>query len=137
MATFGPWTAGKFVLGGTDLSDHVRSATLSYGAEAVDVTAHQDLTRINKGGLKTWALTLEMNQDFAASKVHATLFSLVGSSLSIALRASTLPAGATNPHFTGTGMLESYPPFGGEVGDNLTTEISIVSAGTLAASTST
>jgi hypothetical protein len=39
--------------------------------------------------------------------------------------------GATNPNWTGTGILETYPPLGNSVGDLSTTTATFQSAGTL------
>jgi hypothetical protein len=44
--------------------------------------------------------------------------------------------GADNPNFTGNGLISSYPPIGGSVGDLAATTVSIVAAGTLSRATS-
>ena len=119
-----------------DLSDHVQSVTINYGAEMQDETAMSDDTRINKGGLKTWSMDIQFKQDHAASEVDATLFSLVGTTFTVAVRPTSSAVGSTNPSFTGTGCLESYNPVGGSVGDLATTSVTIQSAGTLSRSTS-
>lgn len=123
-------------INGVDLSDHVRSVTLNYSAELVDETAMGDTTRKRKGGLKDWSLDVEFNQDFAASEVDVTLFTLVGSTFTVIVRADNSDGvSSTNPNYTGTGILESYPPITGGVGDLHTTSITIQSAGTLSRAT--
>lgn len=104
-------------IGGTDLSDHVRQVTLEYSAELQDITAMGDDTRNRLGGLKDWSISVEFNQDYAASEVDATLFSIVGASSAIVLRPDAGAVSATNPEFTGNAILESYQPMGGSVGD--------------------
>ena len=121
---------------GTDLSDHVRSVTLNYSAEMQDQTAMGDDTRESIGGLKQWSMDVEFNQDYAASEVDATMFGIVGTTVAIILRPDTGAVSATNPQFTGNGVIESYPPIGGAVGDVHTTSVTIQSAGTLARATS-
>lgn len=130
MAEF-VYTNAFLSIGGTDLSDHVRQATLEYNAEMQDKTAMGDLTRTRLGGLKDWTLTLNFNQDFAASNVDATLFPLVGTSVAIILRPDAGVVSATNPNFTGNAILESYAPLGGNVGDMAETPVSFQADGTL------
>ena len=114
-----------------DISDHVKSATLNYAAEMQDNTAMGDDTKSSFGGLKTWSLEVEIKQDFAASDIDSILFPLVGTAFTVALRPTSAVVSATNPSYTGTGILESYPPLGGSVGDLATTSITIQCAGTL------
>ena len=64
-----------------DLSDHCSKATCEDNRDEVDVTAfsaggYKMMTK----GLGEASITLDFFQDFAASKVHATLQPLIGSS---------------------------------------------------------
>lgn len=119
-----------------DLSDHVLSVSIPYAAEMIDETAMGDGTRKNLGGLKTWSVDVEFKQDYAASKVDATLFSIVGTAVPIVIRpVKSTVVGATNPNYTGTGVLESYTPIGGGVGELLKTSVTFQSAGTLTRAT--
>lgn len=136
MAAFGPWKAAFLTIDGTSLASLLKSATLDYGANAVDITANQDLTQINAGGILNWSLVLEFNQDFSASGVHDTLFAGVGTTMALVLRPTTAAVGATNRNLSGTGILESYTAWDGSHGDNLVAKASFVSAGTLTSSTS-
>lgn len=124
-------------INGVDLSAHVRSVTLNYQAELQDSTTMGDTTRERLGGLKDWSIEVEFNQDYAASQVDATLFSLVGSTFTVIVRpVEGTAVGATNPNYTGTGILESYSPVGGAIGELLMTRISIQAAGALSRATS-
>lgn len=117
---------------GTDLSANVKSVTLDYSAEALDVTAMGDTTHIRLGGLKDWSASVEFHQDYAASSVDATLFPLVGSTGTLIIRPDNSDGvGATNPNFTGTALLESYNPVGGGVGELAAASASFQAAGTL------
>lgn len=138
MAAIGAWTKGYLKLGGVDLTDHTLGFALTQGAEEIDMTTFGDATRQYGAGYKNWALTAEMDQDFAAASVHATLSTLLGSTLAVVARwHSTLAVGSTNPNFTGGGVLLEYPPLDGSPGERLTVNISIRGNGTLSASTST
>lgn len=114
-----------------DLSDHIRSITVDYGAELQDDTAMGDDTRSVKGGLKTWSFTVEWLQDFGTSEVDATLFPLVGTAVALVGKPTSDAKSATNPEFTGTGVLGSYNPLGGGVGDMATANTVFTNAGTL------
>ena len=129
-------TDASVTLNSVDLSDHVKSVTINYSADMQEDTAMGDDTHTMLGGLKNWSVDLEFNQDYAANEVDATLFSLVGSTFTVAIKPTSGSVSATNPNFNGTGILESYNPLSGSVGDIATTSITIQSAGTLSRSTS-
>ena len=113
-----------------DLSDHVRSVSIDYKPEMLDDTAMGMDTKSNKGGLKDWSMSVEFNQDYAASSVDATLFPLVGSTFTVIVRADkTSGVSTTNPNFTATGIIPSYSPINGAVGELAKTSVSILPAG--------
>lgn len=136
MTAFGPWKAAFLTIDGTTFSSLMRSLTIDYGADAVDVTANLDLTRVNAGGIKSWSAVIEFNQDFTASGLDATLFAGVGTTMALVLRPTTAAVGATNRNLSGTAILESYTPWDGSHGDNLVAKASFVSAGALTSTTS-
>lgn len=122
-----------------DLSSYVRSVTLSYEAETGDDTAMGDDTRSNLAGLKNWSAEVEFNQDYSSSAVDDTLFAKVGTTGTFKVRPKSTAVATDNPEFSGTGVLTSYPPLGGTVGDVHTTSASFVPGGsspTLTRSTS-
>ena len=110
---------GFLSVGGTDLSDHVRQITLDTGRETVDPTAMGSNTRKTKASLKTWTVTIEFNQDYAASEVDeelSTIYDTDSAEAALVMRPDTGVKSATNPEWTGTGVLTSYTPMGGAVG---------------------
>jgi hypothetical protein len=130
------FTNASVVLNSVDLSDHVKSVTLNYSAAMLDDTAMGDTTKKNKGGLKDWSLNVEFKQDYAAASVDATLFPLVGSTFTVAVKPVNTATSATNPQYSGTGILESYPPIAGGVGNLAAASVTIQAAGTLSRATS-
>lgn len=122
-------------IGGVDLSDHVRQLSISYEAEIQDITAMADNSRARIGGLKNWSVDVEFNQDFAAAKVDATLFALVGTSVALVMRPDAGVVAATNPQFSGSAILASYPPLSGSVGDVHTASVSFQGNGDLTRAT--
>jgi len=133
MAAF-VFTNGFITIATTDLSDHLRSCSIDYNAEAPETTAMQDVSvpvKSRLGGLVDWKVDLELNQDFAALKTHATLFTLVGTVVALVLQPVNDTEGATNPKFTGNAVLTKYNPMGGKVGDVMVTKCEFVGTGAL------
>lgn len=116
-------------INGVDLSSNLESAELTYEAEAVDDTAMGDSVRSNQGGLKVIGLTVTMHQDYAASKVDATLYSIVGTQVAVALKPVNTTTSATNPQYSTTMLVQSYQPISGTVGELSKTQIVFAPAG--------
>lgn len=136
MATF-VYTDASVVVNTVDLSDHVKSCSVNYEAEMLDDTVMGDTTRSNIAGLLNWSMDVEFLQDFASAKVDATLFALVGSaSFTVTVKPTSGSVSATNPSFSGSAVLESYPPMTGSVGDLETVSATFRSAGALTRATS-
>lgn len=124
-------------INGVDLSDHVDTVTINHSADMQECTAMGDTTRERLGGLKDWSIDVEFFQDYAASNVDATLFPLIGTTFTVIVRpVNTGGVSTTNPNYTGTGILESYNPISGAVGDALKAPITIQAAGDLSRATS-
>lgn len=124
---------------GVDLSDHVTRAVLTVDAEKIDVTAlgSTTTTRIFTPGLLNWSLEVDFQQDYAASKVDATLWPLLGSAaVSIIFRPTNAAVGATNPQFTGECMIESYPAISAQVGSLSMSTAKFAASGALSRATS-
>ena len=119
-----------------NLSQFVKTVTLSYKSEMQDDTAMGDSARSRIGSLKDYTLSIEFFQSYAASAVDATLFNIVGSVVPIEIRGSASAASATNPKYTGNAILETYQPVGGSVGDNLMAPVTMSGVGALTRATS-
>ena len=133
---------GKIVLvdafvsvGGNDISSNVSSATLTYEADAVEKTCMGDTTHLNMGGLKNWGLEIELLDDYDAAEIDSIMFPLVGTEVACIIRPDSAVVGVDNPQYTGQGVVTSYPPIGGSVGDAAGSSISIVPAGALGRAT--
>ena len=106
-----------FSVDGVDLSDRVESLTLTYESEANDAASGGDSVRPMLPGLKNWGVQVNFRQDFAAANVDATLFAKLGTNSALVIRPTVAVVSATNPQYAGTGLLTSYAPLGGAVGD--------------------
>lgn len=121
MTTF-VLTNAEITINSVILSDRCRAVSIDYSAEPQDDTTMGAGTRTQIPGLLDWTIEVEFVQDFDASEVDVTLFSLVGAAaFPILVRPDAGTISATNPEFTCNGMLESYPPLGNTVGEIATT----------------
>ena len=135
MATL-VYTNAKFEVNGVDLSANASEVGLNYASEMQDETAMGDDTRIRKGGLKDWSVDVTFHQDFAAAKVDATLFSVVGTTVCVEIRPQNICSTSINPIYSGIAIVESYNPLGGSVGALLDAPVTFQSAGTLSRASS-
>lgn len=130
MATF-VLTDASVTVDAVDLSDRVQSVTVDTGRETQDDTAMGHTARSNSAGLKTASISVTFLQDFAASEVDVTLEALydAGTEHDVVVKPTSAAVSATNPSYTLTGFIDSYPPIGGSVGDQHTTDVSWVNSG--------
>ena len=137
MATFVLYDA-SLTVAGVDLSDHVRSVTVDAGQNMADDTAMGDAFVSNTAGLATWSVSVEFLQDYASSKVDATLEPLlgIGNTAALVVKPTSGSVSSTNPSYSGTSILESYNPIGGSVGDQAMASATFQSASALTRATS-
>lgn len=136
MATF-HFRNASVTINTVDLSDHVRSVTLTHTADTLDETAMGDTFRNRIAGLQDWSLDVEFLSDFANAEIDHTLNALVGAApFAVILKADAGATSATNPKWTGNVLLESYPIIDGTVGDLAVVRVRFVGAGTLTRGTS-
>lgn len=128
-------TNASLVINSVDLSSSVKSVTLSYDADMQESTTMGAGTHTFLGGLKNWKMDVEFMQDFAASLVDATIFPIVGTAVTVALKPVNAATSATNPLYSGTGIISTYTPIGNSVGDIAMAPVTISPAGTLTRAT--
>ncbi len=135
MASFA-FTNAFVSVNAVDLSTFVRSVTLNVEAEDLEDTAMGDTFRSRIGGLKDWSVDLEFNQDFAASAVDVSIFSLLGTVVAVIVKPVNAAVAVTNPQYSGNVLVSEYNPLDGSVGDLATTSVSWPGAGALTRATS-
>ena len=122
-------------IAGTDVSDEVTDVTLTYSADVLDADRMGETAHERIGGLKDWSVSATLQQNYGNGSVDALLFSRVGSSVAVIVRADQGSASAANPQFAGNAIIESYDPVAGAVGDRQTTPITLQGNGALSRST--
>jgi len=116
-------------VGGTDLSDHVKAIEVQMNSDDVDVTAMGATSKQHAPGLRDDRIIVTFFQDFAASKVDATLNTLVGSTTgaTIIAYANGTTATSTAPSYTMVGAPYEYSPINlGAPGEASTTQVTFL-----------
>jgi hypothetical protein len=106
-------------IGAVDVSDQVRSVTLTIGYDQLEVTAMGATGRSYTKGLQSVDVTLEMFNSYGASEVEATLEDVVGDdAVTLTISPNGTTESATNPEYTITGaFLANFTPIVGTVGE--------------------
>lgn len=101
-----------------DLSSRVQSVEVTTSREDVDLTAMGAVGKARKPGIKDESITINWRQDFALTKVDATLWPIYsgGTSVTIDIKPTSSAASTSNPRLTGSVYLLEYQPIAGEVG---------------------
>ena len=106
------------VINSVDLSDHITSVEINDESADVQTTnfgSSGNVTRV--AGLKDGSITIEFQQDYAASEVDATLWAARGTVIPVTVKAVTGSVTATNPLYSGSYLVTQYKPITGKVGD--------------------
>lgn len=104
---------------GVDLTNHISSVTVNMSSEEIDVTTFADAGKRRAQGLKDHSFELNIQHDFDAASVDATLYPLydTGSDFTVRVRPFSAAASATNPEFSGQCILLDYSPLAGDAGE--------------------
>lgn len=129
------------VYNSVDLSDHVVSVELPFDIEKLDSTAMGSDTKHSAAGLKDHAIKVTFLQDYAASKVDQTIGADAATSpppsRTLVIKPDSGAVAATNPSFTATVFVASYPPITGSVGELQQADVEFaIASGDLARATS-
>ena len=118
-------TDASITINSVDLSSRTNQVTINYEKEAVESTAFGDSGRKYVAGLQNVTVDVELQQDFAASNVEATVFPLVGTSTTIVVKPTSSAVSSTNPSYTiASTYLAAHTPVNGAVGELATTSLS-------------
>jgi len=105
-------------LAAVDYSPYAKSVTFSFSAEMLEDTAMGDTTHSKKPGLQNWTLDAEFYSDFSDGGIDEILQALMGTEVAIILRpVESVVIGDANPEYRMTGLLVSWDPIGGGVGE--------------------
>ena len=97
-------------IGGVDLTGQCSSATLTRVIEALESTNMSNTARTFVGGLENSSLVVDLYNSTAASSTYASLKALVGTAVTVTVKAKDTATSATNPVHTLTGSYMSTLP---------------------------
>jgi hypothetical protein len=129
-------TDASVTLNSVDLSDHVASVTLDITADEIMTTSMGETFQSRTGGLKTGTLSIDFQQDFAASEVDATLWPLLGSTTAFVVKPTSDAVSSTNPSYSGSVLVNQHIPVANAVGELATMSVSFPTSGTITRATS-
>jgi hypothetical protein len=103
---------------GVNLSSHTSSVEVNTNSDEIDTTNFGGAGRERRHGLKDDSFVLNMQQDFDAASVDATLWPLKQDEeeFQVVVRPTSAPVSATNPEYEATCILLQYQPLSGAVG---------------------
>ena len=105
-------------IGGVDLADRITSVDLPIEVADLTTTNFDSLGWNERiGGLKDAKVSINFNQDFAASEVEATVWPLLGTLVTVVLRPTSAAVSTTNPTYTVSALVNDWKPISAKVGD--------------------
>lgn len=110
-------TNASVTVNAVDLSAYVTNVVVDRQVDPIETTSMGATGHTYTAGLKSDTITVNFNQDFALTKVNATLTGLVGTTTTIVVKVDSAAVSATNPSFTQSGFFAGYSPINGAVGD--------------------
>lgn len=132
-------TVSGTISSSTDFSDHIKQVNLAMNVAMQDFTTFGDGAFITqKPGLKGADVSIDFNQDFAASTVDAVFGAafLAGTLVYLDFKPTSSARGATNPSYVYALYVAKYPPIGQTVGDRAAVTVDFAVTGTYARLTS-
>lgn len=122
MSTFALVDA-RVEVNAVDLSAWITSVQLPIEFEALENTAMGNTARSRLAGLEDSTITLNFNDDFAASAVDATIWAARRTVVVIRVRPTSAAISATNPEYVGSYLVSQINPFGAGVGELATRSV--------------
>lgn len=122
-------------LNSSDLSNHVKSATLVVDVNTLDASAMGDAWTDNLGGMKSGTLSIELLDDYAASSIDSILWPLLGTVVTFEVRPDGAAVGTSNPKYTGS-VLINHHSVGGSIGELPMKSLSLPTTGVVTRATS-
>jgi hypothetical protein len=117
MAIFVATDFSVSINGSTALASYLTQVELKATANDVTTTAFGSTWVTRVAGLREGTLTLNFNQDYAASTVDPTLWPLLGTNATVVIRPTSSAVGTSNPAYTAVCLVTDLTPVSGQIGD--------------------
>ena len=137
MAIFVATDFSVSINGSTALNSYLTQVELKASANDITTTSFGSSWVTRVAGLKEGTLTLQFNQDYAASTVDATLWGTIGlgSNATVVIRPTSSAVGTSNPAYTAVCLVTDLTPVSGNIGDLATFSVTWPTSGTVTRAT--
>lgn len=110
-------TNASVSVGGVDLSSHIKKVTLSTKRNELETTTFGNTGKRRVAGLADSSIAIEFNQDFSASTVEASVYSLLGTTTTVVVKPVSSTVTSTNPSYTMSVLVTEWMPLDAQVGE--------------------
>jgi len=135
MAIFVATDFSVSINGSTALASYLTQVELKASANDITTTAFGSTWVTRVAGLKEGSLTLNFNQDYAASTVDATLWPLLGANATVVIKPTSSAVSSANPAYTAICLVTDLTPVSGQIGDLATFSVTWPTSGTVSRAT--
>ena len=135
MAIFVATDFSVSINGSTALASYLTQVELKTSANDITTTSFGSTWVTRVAGLKEGSLTLNFNQDYAASTVDPTLWPLLGTQATVVIKPTSSAVGSANPSYTAVCLVTDLTPVSGQIGDLATFSVTWPTSGTVTRAT--
>ena len=135
MAIFVATDFSVSINGSTALASYLTQVELKASANDITTTAFGSSWVTRVAGLKEGSLTLQFNQDYAASTVDPTLWPLLGANATVVIKPTSSAVSSANPAYTAIALVTDLTPVSGNIGDLATFSVTWPTSGTVSRAT--
>jgi predicted secreted protein len=135
MAIFVATDFSVSINGSTALASYLTQVELKASANDITTTSFGSSWVTRVAGLKEGSVTLQFNQDYAASTVDATLWPLLGSQATVVIKPTSTAVSSSNPAYTAIALVTDLTPVSGQIGDLATFSVTWPTTGTISRGT--
>jgi hypothetical protein len=135
MAIFVATDFSVSINGSTALASYLTQVELKTSANDITTTSFGSTWVTRVAGLKEGSLTLQFNQDYAASTVDATLWPLLGSNATVVIKPTSTAVSSSNPSYTAIALVTDLTPVSGNIGDLATFSVTWPTTGVVSRAT--
>ena len=135
MAIFVATDFSVSINGSTALASYLTQVELKTSANDITTTSFGSSWVTRVAGLKEGSVTLQFNQDYAASTVDATLWPLLGSQATVVIKPTSTATSSSNPAYTAVALVTDLTPVSGQIGDLATFSVTWPTTGTVSRAT--
>jgi hypothetical protein len=135
MAIFVATDFSVSINGSTALASYLTQVELKTSANDITTTSFGSSWVTRVAGLKEGSVTLQFNQDYAASTVDATLWPLLGAQATVVIKPTSTAVSSSNPAYTAVCLVNDLTPVSGQIGDLATFSVTWPTTGTVSRAT--